>query len=222
MSLHLAHLAASQLPPASMPRRDLPAAGLASGLPAALLQRGLQDLGDVQNALLTNADALRQSASLLEDFKREELAILGAAMRRVRAAPGQMLIEEGEAGDWMLLVLQGTVDVTKRIAQHDSAGQPTSALLEVSRLAVVRTGASLGEMSMLDSELRNATCTAIDDVQAAILTRAAIGQLIAAHPAVGAKLLVKITQLLAQRLRNTSAQLIKVVAEGKQRQLFKN
>jgi CRP/FNR family transcriptional regulator, cyclic AMP receptor protein len=192
-----------------------------SALPLALQQRGLQDLGDAREALQREADHLRQSASLLEDFKLEELAILGSAMRRVSAQAGQVLIEEGEAGDWMLLVLQGTVDVTKRIMQHDHAGQPTTSLLEVSRLAVVRAGASLGEMSMLDSELRNATCTAIDEVQAAILTRAAIGQLIAHHPAVGAKLLVKITQLLAQRLRNTSAQLVKVVVEGKQRQLFK-
>lgn len=190
-------------------------------LPLALQQRGMRDLGDARDALQSQADHLRQSASLLEDFTLDELGILGAAMRRVSAEPGQALIAEGEAGDWMLLILQGTVDVTKRIMQHDAAGKPTDALLEVSRLAVVRAGASLGEMSMLDSELRNATCTAIDEVEAAILTRAAIGQLIAEHPAVGAKLLIKITQLLAQRLRNTSAQLVKVVVQGKQRQLFK-
>lgn len=192
-----------------------------TALPLALQRRGMRDLGDARDALQRQADALRQSASLLEDFTLDELGILGATMRRVNADPTQILIEEGEAGDWMLLILQGTVDVTKRIMQHDATGQPTSDLLEISRLAVVRAGASLGEMSMLDSELRNATCTAIDDVQAAILSRAAIGQLIAEHPAVGAKLLVKITQLLAQRLRNTSAQLIKVVVEGKQRALFK-
>jgi CRP/FNR family transcriptional regulator, cyclic AMP receptor protein len=189
-------------------------------LPQALLQRGFEDLGDARQALQSQADQLRQSTSLLEDFKLEDLAILGSAMRMTQAHAGQILIGEGEAGDWMLLILKGTVDVTKRIMEHDANGQPTDALLEVSRLAVVRAGAALGEMSMLDSELRNATCTAIDPVEAAILTRAAIGQLIAEHPAVGAKLLVKITQLLAQRLRNTSAQLVKVVVEGKQRKLF--
>ncbi len=191
-------------------------------LPPALIQRGLQDLGDASDALAREADHLRQSANLLDDFKMQELAILGSVMRRISANSGQVLIEEGETGDWMLLILSGTVDVTKRIMQHDAAGQRTANLLEVSRLAVVRAGAALGEMSMLDSELRNATCTAIDKVEAAILTRAAIGQLISEHPAVGAKLLIKITQLLAQRLRNTSAQLVKVVVEGKQRARFKS
>jgi CRP/FNR family transcriptional regulator, cyclic AMP receptor protein len=181
----------------------------------------LQDLGDAAQSLQQAAYALRQSASLLEDFDTDELAILGAAMRLVSAPSGQVLIAEGELGDWMLIVLSGSVDVTKRIMKHDSAGEPTADLLEISRLAVVRAGAALGEMSMLDSEVRHATCTAIGEVQAAILTRAAIGQLIHQHPAVGAKLLVKITQLLAQRLRNTGAQLVKAVVDRKQRELFR-
>lgn len=191
-------------------------------LPPVLTQRGMQDLGDAAQALQQSADALRQQSNLLEDFTLDDLAILGAAMRRIEAAPGQVLIEEGESGDWMLLVLQGTVDVTKQIMRTDAQGQSTNIPLEVSRLAVVRAGASLGEMSMLDSEPRNARCLAIDTVQAAILTRTAVGQLIHTHPAVGAKLLVKITQLLAQRLRNTSAQLIKAVVDRKQQELFKS
>jgi CRP-like cAMP-binding protein len=190
-------------------------------LPSALLQRGLQDAGDAAQALQSGADALRQSASLLEDFTRDELAILGGVMRCVSAQSGQTLIEEGEAGDWMLLVLQGTVDVSKRVMRLDAQGQATHELLEISRLAVVRAGATLGEMSMLDSEPRNATCIAIDEVQVAILSRSAVRQLINEHPAVSAKLLVKITQLLAQRLRNTSAQLVKAVVQGKQRELFR-
>ena len=45
-----------------------------------------------------------------------------------------------------------------------------------------------------------------------MLTRAAIQRVIHEHPAVGAKLLVKLTQILAQRLRNTGNQLVKVRA----------
>ena len=40
--------------------------------------------------------------------------------------------------------------------------------------------------------------------------RAAVARLIKARPDIGAKLLVKLTQRLAQRLRNTSGQLVKV------------
>ena len=191
-------------------------------LPGRLLERGFVDAGDAQQALLAQAQNLRQSASLLEGFSDEELAVLGQVMRCLEARPGQVLIEEGESGDWMLIVLRGTVDVTKRIMRVDPSGKATDELLEESRLAVVRSGASLGEMSMLDSELRNARCTAIDDVTVAVLTRAAVGQLIVQQPTVGAKLLVKTNQLLAQRLRNTSAQLVKLVAQNKQNALFRS
>jgi CRP/FNR family cyclic AMP-dependent transcriptional regulator len=101
----------------------------------------------------------------------------------------------------MLLLLSGTVDVTRRIGEGD----------EVARLAVIRAGAAVGEMSMLDGEPRYASCTAIDAVEFAVLTRQAVAALIKDHPGVGAKLLVKITQLLAQRLRNTTQQLTRLL-----------
>jgi CRP-like cAMP-binding protein len=66
----------------------------------------------------------------------------------------------------------------------------------------------LGEMSMFDGEPRYASCWALSEVEAAVLDRAAVALLIKTRPEVGAKLLVKLTQLLAQRLRNTSTQLV--------------
>ena len=57
----------------------------------------------------------------------------------------------------------------------------------------------------------NATCTAIEAVDVAVITRPAIVRLIDKHPAVGAKLLVKLTQLLAQRLRHTSNQVVRLL-----------
>ena len=62
---------------------------------------------------------------------------------------------------------------------------------------------------MLDGGPRYASCRALSDVEFGVLTRAAVAALITDHPAVGAKVLVKITQLLAQRLRNTSNQLLR-------------
>ena len=96
----------------------------------------------------------------------------------------------------------------------DAIGTPsadTGADVTFSRVAVLKRGATLGEMSMLDGEPRYASCWALSEVEAAVITRAGVARLITAHPGVGAKLLVKITQLMAQRLRNTSNQLIKLM-----------
>jgi CRP-like cAMP-binding protein len=119
-----------------------------------------------------------------------------------------LLIHEGEASDWMMMLMSGTVDVGKRKAGALSDDEDRT---DTTRLAVIKEGAVIGEMSMLDGEPRYASCWALSQVEAAVLSRAAVGELIASQPAVGAKLLVKLTQLLAQRLRNTSNQLVKAL-----------
>ena len=154
-----------------------------------------------------------------------EAEVLMQTMLLVRAEPGQVLIREGDVGEWMLVLLSGTVDVSKAIgprpvsaggadtADSDDASQQAAAPSS-SRIAVIQRGAAVGEMSMLDSEPRYASCTAIEAVEAGVLGRREIALLIRDHPAVGAKLLVKMTQLMAQRLRNTSNQLVKLLQKA--------
>jgi CRP/FNR family transcriptional regulator, cyclic AMP receptor protein len=156
---------------------------------------------------LSKWPGLLDHSVLLEDFSPEEADVLGSLMLHVRAKPGQMLIREGEVDDWMMLLLRGTVDVGKRIgpeAEPEVRGDNT-------RLGVLRPGTVLGEMSMFDGEPRYASCWALSEVEAAVLDRDGVARLIRARPEIGAKLLVKLTQLLAQRLRNTSTQLVKVL-----------
>ena len=208
-----------------------PAASVAArarSLEEQLHDAGLSPLGACQGLSTYGADLLQKSP-LLQDLTPAEADILGAAMLLIRAEPGQVLIREGESGDWMLLLLSGTVDVSKRMEppgetsgasnsnsnsnteSESETGNETEIRPAVSRVAVIRRGAAVGEMSMLDSEPRYASCTALEPVEAGVLGRHAIALLIRDHPGVGAKLLVKITQLMAQRLRNTSNHLVKLL-----------
>ena len=171
---------------------------------------GLQVSGCCERLSSYGVDLL-QTSPLLQDLSPAEADVLGASMLLVRAEPGQVLIREGDAGEWMMLLLKGTVDVTKRVDAPATAEDKTPTY---SRVAVIQRGAAIGEMSMLDSEPRYASCTAIETVEAGALGHREIALLIRDHPAVGAKLLVKITQMMAQRLRNTSNQLIKVLQKG--------
>ena len=191
-----------------------------------LLEEQLHSAGlqvvDHCERLATYSPDLLEHSPLLEDFTPAEADVLAASMLLVRAAPGQVLIREGDAGDWMMLILKGTVDVTKRIELRagdgdappvagNHAAEPQALEFTESRVAVLQRGAAIGEMSMLDGGLRYTTCTAIDAVEAGVLGSHAIGLLIRDHPGVGAKLQVKITQLMAQRLRNISNQLVKAL-----------
>ena len=102
-----------------------PGAGL-DALMASFERAGLQVDG-VCVALSRHVLEWRQAAAMLEDLTPQEADTLGSLMPRVRARAGQVLIREGEVGDWMLLLLAGTVDVIKT-AQGGG----------VSRLAVIK------------------------------------------------------------------------------------
>ena len=170
-------------------------------------QSGLEVLGPCDR--LSEWPGLLQQSPLLQDFSAAEADVLGSLMLHVKAQPQQMLIVEGDSTDWLMLLLRGTVDVGKRLG-HDAETEQRG---DNTRLAVLRPGAVLGEMSMFDGEPRYASCWALSEVEAAVLDRDAVARLIKYRPEIGAKLLVKLTQLLAQRLRNTSSQLVKVLRQ---------
>jgi len=172
-----------------------------------LREAGIEIVGTCEG-LSQRADIMSRSP-LLQDLTPAEADIVGASMLRVRARAGQVLMAEGDPSDWLMLLLAGTADIGKRKVGAESDAEVEG---ENARIGVVREGAVLGEMSMFDGEPRYASCSALSDMEAAVLTRAAVAGLLHRHPAIGAKLLVKLTQILAQRLRNTSNQLVKALA----------
>lgn len=184
---------------------------------------GLRVFGCCEKISAYGPDLL-QHAPLLQDFSPAEADVLGASLRLVRAEPGQVMMREGEAGEWMMLVLKGTVDVTKRVwregespapatpvdpatAADLDAAEPVALSAAVTRVGVVRRGTALGEMSLLDGEPRSTQCTAISPVQCAGLSREGLDQLIVQQPLVAARLLAEVASIIANRLRALSDQL---------------
>ena len=112
---------------------------------------------------------------------------------------GTCFIREGNALDtgFMALVLQGEVLVENIIV---STTEPVTT-------AVVGAGSLVGELGLLSSGPRSASCTAATELYCAILTRSALLSLIAKHPEVGCKLLIAIASRTAERLRETSRKL---------------
>jgi CRP-like cAMP-binding protein len=112
---------------------------------------------------------------------------------------GTMFIKEGDAGDggFMALLIEGDVVVE----------QITVKRTEPITVRVLGPGSLVGEMGLVDNEPRSASCTASSDVLCAILTPAAIDQMIIEVPMVAAKLLHSVSSHIAERLRNTARQL---------------
>ncbi|MGA0797518.1 MAG: cyclic nucleotide-binding domain-containing protein, partial [Quisquiliibacterium sp.] len=85
-----------------------------------------------------------------------------------------------------------------------------------SRIAVAEAGQALGEMSMFDGEPRFASCVALEPTRVAILGREAMTALFDAQPALGNRVLLRLAQLLSERLRQASVKLVSYVEAGRQ------
>ena len=138
-----------------------------------------------------------ETIQLFEDFEAAELEQLAAYMRCYRAPTGTEIIAENEPGDFMILILEGWVEIVRK----DTQGLPQ-------RIATAGPGKTLGEMSLIDGEPRFASCVSLGIVEFALLDRETLSRLITEHPRIGVKLMMELLMLLNQRLRHVSAQLM--------------
>jgi CRP-like cAMP-binding protein len=136
---------------------------------------------------------------LLSQFTTEDLQCFAGFLQVYRAATGVPFIVEGDPGDFMVLVLEGHVEVFKK-------GPETERLL----VGVAAPGKTLGEMSLVDGEPRFATCIAATRVTFAALPRSGLERIMKDHPYLGQKILLQLVLLLNQRLRDVSAELLQL------------
>ncbi len=134
---------------------------------------------------------------LFENLNLVEVELLSRFMQVYRAEAGQEVIREGDQGDFMMFVIEGNMQVFKR-GRHD-----TSLLI-----AVVGTGKTLGEMSLIDGDPRSATCIADSPTILGVLTRESLAGIILEQPILGAKILMELVVMLSHRLRETNQQLL--------------
>jgi len=165
----------------------------------------LEYLGDATQ-FSVQIHALIPRCLLLENFSPAEVRLLSHFMGVYRAQPGAEIIREGEGGDFMLMLIEGEVEVQKR----DRSGS-------TQLIAVVEAGKTLGEMSMIDGEPRFATCLAAEVTLLAVLTRENLARIIVEQPMLGAKILMELVLMLSQRLRSTSGRLLQLIDEQSHR-----
>lgn len=164
----------------------------------------LESLGDATQ-FAPQMHALIPKCPLLENFSQPEVLLLAHFMETYRAAPGAEIIHEGHGGDFMLMLLEGRIEVHKR----DRWNSPQL-------LASVESGRTLGEMSMIDGEPRFATCIAVEPCLIAVLDRESLARIIVEQPLLGAKILMELVLMLSHRLRATSQRLLGLLDEQSQ------
>ncbi|HEX5337956.1 MAG TPA: cyclic nucleotide-binding domain-containing protein [Gallionella sp.] len=157
---------------------------------------GLEPLGAGKLSASQVASML-DDVQMFRDFEWTQIEALSAYLQLYQASPGAVLFREGDHGDFMCIVLKGKLEIHK----EDHLGVDKT-------VATVLPGRSLGEMTMVDGEARSATAIAVSDATLAVLTQENFQNIVRDKPALAVKMLLKVAQLLSQRLRHTSGILV--------------
>ncbi len=144
-----------------------------------------------------------ESIKLFDDFGVDEIRVLCHYMDCYAAPRDYILLEEGADGDFLLLVLNGSVSVKKKISDQEST-----------TIADVGIGDLLGEMSLIDGRPRYATCSCDLPTDFAVLTRGGLNEILVHHPRLGNKFLLTLLHLICVRLRDTCDRALPVARGG--------
>ncbi len=134
--------------------------------------------------------ALRRS-NLFELDDPEVLRNLESELDLVTLYGGEVLFRQGDAGDFLGIVISGRVRVVLGAGQ----GQETV-------VTELGPGELVGEMAVVSDQPRSATVEAVRDTQFAKLTKAAFGRFTVKH---GRPAVEMVSRKLAERLRDTTA-----------------
>ena len=129
---------------------------------------------------------------LLSRLSDEDLTLLAEVMREQNFSAGTEILREGETGDEMFLLLEGSVDVLKTTPFGES--YITASLLDSYHC-------SFGEMALIDKGTRSATIRAKTDCRTLSLDYVSFQSFCREHPHIGLELLMSISVTLVRDLR---------------------
>jgi serine/threonine protein phosphatase PrpC len=146
---------------------------------------------DRAEELARKVDVLRRMPLFRHLIYKEILRVLNVTTVR-EFEPAEEIIKEGTPGDEMFVLLRGKI----RLHKNDAF------------ITFLEPGAHIGEMALIDRrQPRSASATAEERSRLLILTRKDFYEIIRKEPQLSTKLLWAFTQVLADRLRKTTAEL---------------
>jgi len=133
---------------------------------------------------------------LLKGFDAETLEALSLCVKTQSFEAGQKIFSQGDAGDELFLIRQGTIRIV--LPLNDGKGH---------HLATFARGDFFGDMAFLDEGLRSADAITSAPTDLYVLSRARFDAVADKYPAMGQKAFARLARALAIRLRQTNSEL---------------
>ena len=137
-----------------------------------------------------------ESLFLFEDLPFQARLRVGRIVRELYVTPGQVVVQQGDVGNTMFVVVQGEVAVE----------------VDGNEVTSLREGEHFGELALVDNQPRSASIVARGFGHLLAIERDVLREYCMMEPALGNMMLWKLITTLSERLRRTTLQLSQVKA----------
>ncbi len=152
-----------------------------------------------------NLDYVLKKVPFFSQLKKIELLEFKRILHHRYFKKGEIIFYEGEPGAGMYVIENGKIGIYKNFDDNSKE-----------ELAILQSGEFFGEMALLDESARSASAVALENTSVLGLFRHDLFNLINRKPKLGNKILLKLAQMLAERLRLSNDELQEV------KQLYEN
>ena len=146
----------------------------------------------------SQAQLVLSKVNIFSSLSWSEIKLIESAVHIRNYAPGEAIFKQGDPGSGMYIIIDGKVGIFL-----DIPGQ------EPKQLSQLGDGDFFGEIALLDASPRTAGATALENSTIIGFYRPDLMEILKTRPALGAKILLALSEVLAVRLRSTNTQLVK-------------
>jgi CRP-like cAMP-binding protein len=154
-------------------------------------------------------DKVLKALPILRDLEEEELKTFLKVTRRVRFPQRKTIIREGEIGETMYIIEEGTVEISKTLVMKMGREEFQDRDKILTKLSA-EDHAVIGEVALFEQGKRTATVVALTDCSLLEVTRANFMKFGEENPKIGYKITRNIAQMLCSRLRKADEDTVKL------------
>ncbi len=140
---------------------------------------------------------------IFSNLGSDELSRIAAMTREEERDKDDVIVAENIPGNALYMVLSGEVRVTRQLSE-----------MRTKTLAILGPGAFFGEMTLLDGTPTSATVSTTKKTRMMVLDKTRFDSLLVTEPRMAIKMLIRMVQVLAGRLKRSNDQIVSLTAWG--------
>ena len=137
---------------------------------------------------------------LFESLGDEEVSNFLRSGTVLSLRPGDRIIRQGDVGDEMYIMLSGVAEAVSRKGEQEHS------------LAIMSKGQIFGEVAFISKAVRSADVNALTEMQVLIISKSFLTRAMRKQPEISAKVLLNLSLILAQRLRDRTDSWVEAMA----------